>query len=307
MDLRWLQDFLTVAERGNFTRAAEERNASQAAFSRRIQALESWLGVTLIDRSAFPTRLTAEGERFRETAAECLHQMLDARNGLSGQALTRRDQIRIALPHALATGRLPGWWAEWSSGQGFNCVIVPGNVHDTVTALVSGAVDLLVCYHHAQQPIHLEPDQYDRLVLGSERLSPYVAAALADRWQLPGDKANPPPLLTYSSGAYLGRMVELIVESAPQPLCGHRVVESDMADVLREMAIAGYGIAWLPESSAAAAGASLVAIGGEAWSMQLSLVAYRDGTNRKPALRRLWAGLAQGCEGRLPQAGTPGP
>ena len=61
MDIRWLQDFLTVAERGNFTRAAEERNASQAAFSRRIQALESWLGVTLIDRSVFWARSSVEG------------------------------------------------------------------------------------------------------------------------------------------------------------------------------------------------------------------------------------------------------
>ncbi|MGL4976364.1 MAG: LysR family transcriptional regulator, partial [Bosea sp. (in: a-proteobacteria)] len=41
MDIRWLQDFLTVAETGNFTRAAERRNASQAAFSRRIQSLEA--------------------------------------------------------------------------------------------------------------------------------------------------------------------------------------------------------------------------------------------------------------------------
>ncbi len=307
MDIRWLQDFLTVAERGNFTRAAEERNASQAAFSRRIQSLESWLGVTLIDRSVFPTRLTAEGERFRETAAECLHQMLDARNGLSGQALTRRDQIRIALPHALATGRLPGWWADWSSGRELNCVIVPGNVHDTVTALVSGAVDLLVCFHHAQQPIHLEPEQYDRLVLGSERLRPYVASALAERWRLPGDKASPLPLLTYSPGAYLGRMVELIIEAAPQPLFSHRLIESDMADVLREMAVAGYGVAWLPESSAAMAGDRLAAIGDEAWSLQLSLVAYRDGTNRKPALRRLWAGLVGDCEDRLAQAEPSGP
>ncbi len=68
MEIRWLQDFLTVAELGNFTRAAEERHASQAAFSRRIQSLESWLGVTLIDRSVFPTRLTVEGERFKEQA-----------------------------------------------------------------------------------------------------------------------------------------------------------------------------------------------------------------------------------------------
>ncbi|WNJ89250.1 LysR family transcriptional regulator [Bosea sp. 685] len=306
MDIRWLQDFLTVAERGNFTRAAEERNASQAAFSRRIQALETWLGVTLIDRSVFPTRLTPEGERFRETAAETLHQLLDAKTGLSGQPTAKRDQVVIALPHALATGRLPGWWASWSQGRALSCKVAPGNVHDTVTALVSGAVDLLVCFHHAQQPIHLDAERYDRLVIGVEHLRPYVAAEHAERWPLPGKAQAPLPLLMYSAGAYLGRMVDLIIEAAPEPLAGHRLVESDMADVLRDMAVAGYGIAWLPECAAAAAGPKLVPAGGEAWAMPLSLVAYRDSSNRKPALHRLWAGLAGDHEERQSQAAAAG-
>lgn len=292
MDIRWLQDFLAVAERGNFTRAAEDRNASQAAFSRRIQALETWLGVNLIDRSVFPTRLTVDGERFRETAAETLRSLLDARSGLSGQSLARRDQVIIALPHALATGRLPDWWTTWSNGKALSCKVAPGNVHDTVTALVSGTVDLLVCFHHAQQPIHLDAERYDRIVVGVEYLRPYAAAHMAGRWALPGQAKSPLPLLMYSAGAYLGRMVDLIVEAAPAPLTGHRVIESDMADVLREMAIAGYGIAWLPECAAESARGRLVAIGGEEWSMPLSLVVYRDSANRKPALQRLWAGLA---------------
>ncbi|MGH8818064.1 MAG: LysR family transcriptional regulator, partial [Achromobacter pestifer] len=58
MDTRWLQDFITLSEVRNFTRAAEARNLSQAAFSRRIQSLENWVGARLIDRSAFPTQLT---------------------------------------------------------------------------------------------------------------------------------------------------------------------------------------------------------------------------------------------------------
>lgn len=36
MDIGWLQDFLTLAETRNFTKAGERRNSSQAAFSRRI-------------------------------------------------------------------------------------------------------------------------------------------------------------------------------------------------------------------------------------------------------------------------------
>ena len=40
MDLDWLKDFLALAEQKNFSRAADARNVSQPAFSRRIRALE---------------------------------------------------------------------------------------------------------------------------------------------------------------------------------------------------------------------------------------------------------------------------
>lgn len=106
MDIRWLQDFLTVAETGNFTRAAEKRNTSQPAFSRRIQSLESWLGVELIDRSAFPTRLTAAGEHFRDSAADALQQLLDARSELGGRTGIGSAHVRLGLPYALGTSRL---------------------------------------------------------------------------------------------------------------------------------------------------------------------------------------------------------
>ena len=78
MDTRWFQDFVTLAEVHNFTRAAEIRNVSQAAFSRRIQALEHSVGAKLIDRTAFPTRLTAAGERFRAVVVGLLNQIADA-------------------------------------------------------------------------------------------------------------------------------------------------------------------------------------------------------------------------------------
>ena len=37
MDLDWLKDFLALAEQKNFSRAADARNVSQPAFSRRIR------------------------------------------------------------------------------------------------------------------------------------------------------------------------------------------------------------------------------------------------------------------------------
>jgi DNA-binding transcriptional LysR family regulator len=297
MDIRWLQDFLTVAETGNFTRAAEIRNISQAAFSRRIQSLEEWLGTALIDRAAFPTRLTPAGERFRERAADLVQQLADARVGISGPDADRRAPIRIALPHALAAGRLPAWWSAWSGSGALDarCSAMPGNVHDTVTALVSGSADILICFHTAQQPIHLSPDQYERIVIGTESFRPYAAADSHQELQrrFPGSRDEPIPLLMYSPGAYLGRMIDLIVDSVAQRLIGRCVFESDMADVLRNMAVKGHGIAWLPECSMVGAPAgALVPIEAEGWSLSLSVVAYRDKYRRRAAVDKFWSTLA---------------
>jgi len=293
MDIRWLHDFLTIAETANFTRAAEIRSSSQAAFSRRIQSLEHWLGVPLIDRSSFPTRLTAEGERFRERAAEIVLQVADAKVSLTGAVVGRRQQVRIALPHALATGRLPSWWAQWSRHglSDVTCTAVAGNVHDTVTALVSGNADLLICFHTAEQPIHLSA-QYERVVIGTETLRPYVAASLAAgvQKQFPGTQRSPLSLLMYSSGAYLGRMVELIIESARPRLIGRCAFEADMADVLRNLALEGRGVAWLPDCSAQGAPpGALVPL--EGWNQSMSVVAYRDRQSRNAKVERLWSAL----------------
>jgi DNA-binding transcriptional LysR family regulator len=291
MDIGWLQDFLTVAELGNFTRAAQQRNTSQPALTRRIQALESWLGAQLIDRSVFPTQLTPEGERFRELAGEILRQVVDARISVSGQINAHHDRVRIAVPHSLATGLLPQWWHDWASGRALSCQVVAGNVHDTVAAFVSGAADLLVCYHHAHQPIHLDPLQYESVPVDVECLRPYAAADKADRWRLPDKGEAPVPLLKYSSGSYLGRMVDLILEDAPATLTASCEFESDMSDVLCHMAVAGHGVAWLLSCTAQRAGALLVPVGGDKWSMTLSLAAYRDRANHRPAMNRLWTGL----------------
>ena len=42
MQLKWLEDFVALAQERSFTRAAELRHVTHLAFGRRIRALESW-------------------------------------------------------------------------------------------------------------------------------------------------------------------------------------------------------------------------------------------------------------------------
>ena len=50
MDMRWFDDVLVLLEEKNMTRAAERRNITQPAFSRRIRSFEDWLGIDILVR-----------------------------------------------------------------------------------------------------------------------------------------------------------------------------------------------------------------------------------------------------------------
>jgi DNA-binding transcriptional LysR family regulator len=137
-------------------------------------------------------------------------------------------------------------------------------------------------------------ERYERVILGTELLRPYASQALVAKGgaSLPGRTSHPVPLLMYSPGVYFARLVDLILESTP--VSGLRMIESDMADVLCQMAFAGRGIAWLPESTVAATGRKgLVAVGGDKWALPLSMVAFRDRANSQRSLNLFWSELCR--------------
>lgn len=72
MEIKWLEDFVTLADTSSFSRAAELRNVTQPAFSRRIKQLENWLGATLISRATMPAELTPAGRNFLPVAQESI-------------------------------------------------------------------------------------------------------------------------------------------------------------------------------------------------------------------------------------------
>lgn len=295
MDIRWLQDFLSLAEAGSFTVAADARHSSQPALSRRIQALEAWLGVELIDRSRYPTVLTPSGKLFRAHAADLIKKIIDSRAELQGEPTHENEQITFALPHALAISRFPLWWKDWHEEANRPvCRLLATNVHDAVTTFVAGRADILICFHHAQQPIFLDPERYERVSLGTEWLRPYSAARRGQPiYRLPGMARQPVPLLSYSSGAFLGRMVDLIRQSAQDHLYAFTAFESDLADALLGMAINGHGVAWLPEGTAEKAvhEGKLRQAGDERWSLPITVFAYRDLAHARPSVVKLMKNL----------------
>ena len=299
MDSRWLVDFLTLAETGSFTQAAKLRCVSQAAFSRRIRTLEARLRLTLVDRTTAPAQLTAEGQVFREQAAEIVQQIAEARTSLGGADPARREQIRVALAYSLASGALPGWWSAWTKAAGPDILVsvVTGNLPDSMAALTTAAAEVLVCMQSEGAPVTLAADQYEHRVIGRETVAPYVAASRYAqlRGVFPGSKAHPLPLLMYTRRSSLSRVVDSILAAGPEKLTTTMAFEAETSAVLRAMAIAGHGVAWLPECVAREAPAgALRPLQSSGWSAALNVVAYRDRSAGSPALERLWAALPAG-------------
>ena len=250
MDTKWLEDFVSLAETQSFSRSASLRNVTQPAFSRRIQSLEAWLGTALIDRSSYPTRLTQAGHVFYEQALAMLAQIGETRELLRGQSSGQGRMIDFAVPHNLSLTFFPRWLSQIEQQIGrLPCRLRALNVHDAVLTLVEGGCDLMMCYHHARQPVQLDLLRYDMLPLGVERLAPYSIPGPAGTPQFALGGATAAPYLAYAPGAFLGRVVDTVLAELPQRPALDKIYETDMAEALKAMALAGHGVAFLPDKA----------------------------------------------------------
>lgn len=252
METKWLEDFVSLAETRSFSRSATLRHVTQPAFSRRIQALEAWAGTDLVDRSSYPTRLTPAGETLYSQALEVLQSLQSTRAMLRGHTSAGEGVIEFAVPHTLAFTFFPAWVSSLREGFGpIKSRLIALNVHDAVLHLVEGHCDLLIAYHHPSQPFQLDSQRYEMVSLGQETLAPYVRPDADGQalFQLPGKAGQPLPYLGYAPGAYLGRVVDLILKQSTMPIHLDRVYETDMAEGLKAMALEGHGVAFLPYSA----------------------------------------------------------
>jgi len=97
MDTLQLKLFVSLTKTLNFTKTANEFYVTQPTVSNYIKALESSIGVKLLNRDSRSVSLTPEGVAFISYANQMLSLQTDAENRLKNMAEGRRGFLKIAM------------------------------------------------------------------------------------------------------------------------------------------------------------------------------------------------------------------
>nr|WP_316640688.1 LysR family transcriptional regulator [uncultured Roseateles sp.] len=296
MNLIWLDDFLTLAASGNFSRAAEERHMTQPAFSRRVRALEEWLGVLLFDRSTQPATLTEAGEWFRTVAQQVQARVARIPDEARAVADASSSTLRIAATHALSFTFLPTWLRSLEARVTVGPIQLVSDVMQQCEALLAqGRVQFLLCHAHDQVPTRLDPNSYASTVVGQDELIPVCAPDKAGRPRhalggLGSTGKARVPVLAYSAESGIGRLVRALRGPALEAINAQPVMTAHLASVLKTMALDGRGLAWLPRSLIPdeLASGRLVLAGDAPWAVEVEIRLYRQLLPVAPTAENFW-------------------
>ena len=141
--------FITVAEMGSFTRAADSLGIQKGRVSTTVRKLEEDVGVRLLHRTTRSVQLTEDGRVFHARARDLLAGVDDLHSMFASDGVALRGRLRVDLPSELArttiVPALPTFMAthpelelEVSSTdrqvdlvqEGFDCVLRLGPIGD---------------------------------------------------------------------------------------------------------------------------------------------------------------------------------
>ena len=291
LEFKWLDDFISLKELGNFSAAATARHVTQSAFSRRIQALELWVGVPLFDRTSYPIKLTEDGEKFVPYVEKMLQLIRETNNDFSQASLRTDNSVRVVCLHSFALNLLPNLFNKAGKMlEGLNFSLTPSiqGIDNHFQALLDNACDAIFVYDtQGMRPSYILEDKVERMLVSTTRIIPVIAPELRKNIS----HYQPMPYLAYSKQTFLYGVVNSVVEE--NKFRFEQVFETTLSESLIKMAINGAGIAWAPTHAIKEElekGILIPAFPGEKkFEIPLDIVCYRSRESKREAVNLFWS------------------
>lgn len=239
MELDQLRYFLRVAERRNFTRAAEELLISQPALSRSIQKLEAELGQPVFERKTKSVSLTEAGQLLQARAQQVLSILDDTKAEITDDGQTGR--IRVGAIPTIAPYFLPtvlkSFSLEYPSAQ---IVVQESTTEVLLKACNQGKIDLaVIALPVPAKYLEIEELFEEELFLV---LPPDHALASQDQIRLSDVKAYPFVLLD-EAHCLADNIVSFCRHRSFQPVSVERTSQLAM---VQELVSLSHGISMIP-------------------------------------------------------------
>lgn len=225
--------FAQIAEAGSLSAAGRALRLSPAMVSKRLARLEARLGVQLVHRTTRRLALTEPGERFHRDVLAIRAAVADAEARVTGRTERLAGTLRISAPTSF--GRLhvaPHLGRFLAAHAG---LAVELELSDGFTDLVAERIDVAVRIA-AAVPAQLA----GRRLVGSGRVLCAAPAYLAEA----GTPASVTELRRHRLLAATGQLPwRLAGPRGPVTVDGRAFVRTNSSEVVRELALAGTGIA----------------------------------------------------------------
>ncbi len=212
IDMLGVQAFVAIADQGGFQRAAGTLNITQTALSRRLQTLESFLGVKLVERTTRSVSLTSIGENFLPQARRLMTDLSAALVEIRETGRALRGDVTLACVPTVGVQYLPRILQDYCARFPDNRIKVLDHASSGVAqAVLRREAEFGINFAGQHHPEHREmtsiPLLEDRFVMICRDDHPLAAKKRLSWKQLephrvifPGNDSNNTPLLRLALG-----------------------------------------------------------------------------------------------------------
>jgi DNA-binding transcriptional LysR family regulator len=241
-DLNNLYFFARVVDYGSYTAAAEALGLQTSKLSRRVGALESELGVRLLNRTTRKLSLTEAGKTFHRHCVALIAEAQAAKDAINQTLSSPRGVVRVSCPTGLLQGGVAGIFARYLTAH--PQVSIALEATNRRVDVVDEAIDIAI---RVRVP-PLEDSDLAMRSFGPSRMilvaSPALVAAYGQPQALTDIKRMPTLSMGTSGKEHLWRFVDTD-STAAELIHSPRLCTDDLY-CLRQAAICGVGVACLP-------------------------------------------------------------
>ena len=252
--LHWLS---VLAEQGSFTRTAERLDVSKAAVSQKIKELEQLAGVPLVRRTTRTMQLTDAGHKLVEELKAPFSEIMRSFIGIRDAQGPLRGRVRVTAPVAFARQQLVPHIIVFM--RRYPQVRVQLEVSDRLVSLAAEGFDLAIRHSDTLPETHVAQRlcaTRTLVVAAPDYLrrhgTPDTPQQLADHQCLYYPRGTEQPAWAFVSEQKEAQQ-NMLHGASPVTVPVSGLFATNNSESIRDAAIAGMGIALLPDFSARSA------------------------------------------------------